>query len=381
MDREEGLMKKSRERAVVALVSLSIAISSFSCMPHIPRGRSPDPGSLSADEAETLSSLRSYADPSLFAMTYKGDYDAALRKNIYEAIGLSQAAPRGCSTFAAIGAGGKAIFARNHDFYASPALVLFTSPSKGYRSVSIVDLSLLGIEAASKTGDIPESLRTMLLYAPFLPSDGMNEFGFAAGTMYTSKAESDKDPSKSTVFSLEAIRFMLDRAKTVGEAIGVLNGINIDFPVMPCHFLIADASGDSAVIEFVSGKARIIKSGTGYQVSTNFQLFGSEKEIEKRIPDFRKEGIVRNDLNGRSYWRYLTASEELRGCEGRVSPAEAMGILESVALSERSREVWMTTQWSAVYELGTGGLTVATNREYGSPRSFALEPRLERVTP
>jgi len=167
----------------------------------------------------------------------------------------------------------------------------------------------------------------------------------------------------------------------VGEAIDVLGGFNIVFPVMPCHFLIADRSGDSAVVEFVDGKACIIKSGVGWQVSTNFQLFGSEKELEKRIPGFLSDGKVRDDVNGRSYWRYLTASKELRGREGRVSPAEAMDILKSVSLGVKARDVWMTTQWSVVYDLGSGSLTVATNRRYDAAFSFSLGERPGRVTP
>ena len=47
-------------------------------------------------------------------------------------------------------------YGRNFDWEFSPALLLFTDPPDGYASVSMVDLTFLGISpAASKDADRP----------------------------------------------------------------------------------------------------------------------------------------------------------------------------------------------------------------------------------
>ena len=52
------------------------------------------------------------------------------------------------------------------------------------------------------------------------------------------------------------------------------------------------------------------------------------------------------------------------GGGGSLSVEEAMGLLERVQLSH--------TQWSAVYDLGGGQLTLALGREYGELFEFEV---------
>jgi penicillin V acylase-like amidase (Ntn superfamily) len=76
--------------------------------------------------------------------------------------------------------------------------------------------------------------------------------GLAVGMMAVDEADSGADPAKATLGELEVIRLLLDRAANVGEALDLLESVNIDFSGgPPLHYFIADASGKSAVVEFV----------------------------------------------------------------------------------------------------------------------------------
>ena len=98
---------------------------------------------------------------------------------------------------------GGALFGRNFDWEPNPALVLHTDPPDGYASVSIVDISYLGV-ASDPTGD------PGLLDAPLLPFDGMNERGLFVGLAADESGDATPDPAKPTVGGVRIIRLVLD---------------------------------------------------------------------------------------------------------------------------------------------------------------------------
>ena len=71
-----------------------------------------------------------------------------------------------------------------------------------------------------------------------------------------SHGEGGGDAKKVTLDSLEIIRLLLDNATEVDEALAFFDDYNIDWGSgPPVHYLIADASGDSAVVELIDGSA------------------------------------------------------------------------------------------------------------------------------
>ena len=98
-----------------------------------------------AEADRTLASLRRLDDHPLYLMTYEGDYD--------ELAGVAETPtpePFGCSLFVATGDPTRALFGRNFDWDDHPALLLRTSPPDGYASMSIVDISYLGVGSATR---------------------------------------------------------------------------------------------------------------------------------------------------------------------------------------------------------------------------------------
>jgi hypothetical protein len=302
---------------------------------------------LSPEEAATLSSLEQEDDYPLYTMRYYGAY----RERASSTEGPSPLA-WACSLFAALGDGEHAsgmVYGRNFDWEHSPALLLFTDPPDGHASVSMVDIAYLGFagaKARTVTG-LPLSQRRALLDAPFLPFDGMNEHGLVVGMAAVPPGNMRRDPDKQTIGSLGVIREMLDRARNVDEAVAIMQSYNVDMEGgPPIHYLIADASGQSVLVEFYQGEMVVIPNDTPWHQATNFLRAEAGESAEGQC------------------WRYDRISQRLADAGGSLAVQDAMDLLSDVAQG--------STQWSVVYEISSREVNVAMGRQYDSAHSFPL---------
>ena len=299
-------------------------------------------------------SLRRVDDHPLYVMHYAGDYgfDHYLESGVYP--GQTAARPPaavdwGCTVFATLSANGDRLLGRNFDWYADhPALLLFTHPPDGYASVSMVDLWYLGYTRDS----IGLFERDALVRAPYLPFDGMNEMGVAVGMMALNSGDGLRDPALRTLEDLEVIRLVLDYAANVDQAITLLHNYNVRFEAgIPLHYLIADASGSSAVIEYVSGEMRVLRNEQPWQVATNF-IISAEQPLGANS----------------SCPRYNTAYQTLAGSHGLLTAPLALDLLQSTSQSGS-----FPTIWSVVYNLTSGEVSLVMDRHYDQIYTFQLK--------
>lgn len=303
---------------------------------------------LSDAEAAGLLSLEQIDDYPLYTMHHYAEYGY----EEYDALPatLSEATmPWGCSLFAALSDPDARIFGRNFDWRFSPALLLFAHPADGYASVAMVDIAYLGFagELASDLTARPLEELGGLLDAPYIPFDGLNEVGLVIGMAAVAPGNMPVDPEKETIGSLGAIRVMLDKAATVDEALEVLSGYNIDFEGgPPVHYLIADAAGDSVLVEYYDGKVHVFRSTTGWHQATNFLRAAVDSP----------QGQCR---------RYDTIAAELEAVQGDLDVDGAMQLLATVAQSD--------TQWSIVYNVSSGAVKLAMGKDFDRVYPFSLE--------
>jgi hypothetical protein len=315
------------------------------------------------EEAATLSSLEQVDDYPLYTMHYHGAYDqrpalsvaegaSSAEPVLSEAEGTASLPVWACSLFAAMGdadhAFGK-LYGRNFDWEYSPALLLFTDPPDGYASVSMVDIAYFGFEGA-KAGtitDLPLSERRALLYTPLWPFDGMNERSLAVGMAAVPPGDMRPDPNKETVSSLGVIREMLDHASNADEALAILQSYNIDFEGgPPLHYLIADSSGRSVLVEFYEGEMVVFPNETPWHLATNFLRASAGESAEGEC------------------WRYDKISQRLTEAGGQLTVQEAMDLLADVSQG--------VTQWSVVYGMSSGDVNVTMGQKYGNMHTFQL---------
>ncbi len=260
-----------------------------------------------------------------------------------------------CSLFAALGSDPDVLYGRNFDWDPSPALLLFTDPPGQYASVSMVDLAYLVDEHdAIGLADLPIEGRSALLRSPYWPFDGMNEHGLIVGMAAVPDSPLPHDPDKRTVDSLLVIRLMLDTARDVEEALRVLESVNLrwgDGP--PLHYLIADASGRAALVEFVDGEMIVMRNELVWHLATNHLRAGTELGA------------------GSGCWRYDLLSDRLEQAEGMLSFDGAMNLLRLVSQPN--------TQWSVVYGAHTRRIDVAMGRRHDAVHTFHLRVREPQV--
>jgi len=151
---------------------------------------------------------------------------------------------------------------------------------------------------------------------------------------------------------------MLDRAADVTSAIALLQRYNVDFGLYPVHYLLADRSGDAAVVEFIDGEVVTVRGPEPWQVSANFLL-----------SDYHEGGLRLGDIPERApdwdgYWRYKAVYQSLAETDGRVSSEEAMRLLTNI---------YNSTQWSVVYDLVSGEFKLTLGGDLEMIHAFRLK--------
>lgn len=104
---------------------------------------------------------------------------------------------------------------------------------------------------------------------------GMNEHGLFYDEALSPKSEVPYNEDKPTIAYLSLGDKVLSECATVNEAVNMLKGYNIP-EGSAFHLLFADASGDSAVLEWAEGEFRVLKGEGDYQLITNFLLSNPE---------------------------------------------------------------------------------------------------------
>lgn len=330
--------------------------------------------SLTPDENKTLDSLRKVDDHPLYVIDFYGDHSRylELKDKYYWFMGIPK--PK-CSTFAIKGQNGDPFFGRNNDNVDSPILLIFTHPEDGYASVSTAMINYpYGFDTGNKTPLDSREAATRLLYAPYTISDGMNEWGLAIGDMSVhADPEVITDPNKETMIEGEIKRYILDHAKNTDEALEILSKYNVHFPEKLGHLLISDPSGNSAVVEWPDGHMQVIRNQGPWLAATNFTLYGSEDTIEKYQNEYETTGKISNDTIGKNYWRYITLQDSLDKMHSEnITSDDAMDLLNKVSLVE-SKDMDWPTQWSVVYNMKSGEISIAMGRNYDNVHNFKLE--------
>ena len=326
---------------------------------------------LFGNELRSLMSLKKIDNYGMYEMTYYGDYgfddflevgasndadiETFVTKRLLKGLPIDLGVTGdGCTAFVVKNGNGNILFGRNFDFTYAPSLQLYTTPDNGYASVSTVNLAFAGYsENNLPDGSFFDCFLT--LAAPFLPFDGMNEKGLAIALLAVPKAEVPYNPDKITLNTTTAIRLVLDKAATVEEAIELLKQYNIYFSGgIECHYLIADASGHSVIVEYVNQELCVVESETEYQIASNFIAYNG-LNIGEGFTEFERYDRVQN------------AIEENNGI---LEVSGAIQLLADVGVFDGDID---KLQWSVLYNLTTGKGGIFANRKTNNIIEFNLD--------
>lgn len=322
-------------------------------------------------ELKTLSSLKEKSRGA-YTMTYDGDYgfdeflktgatsdkdiEAFITKRLLKGIPIEiNVTDAGCTAFVTKNENNDVIFARNFDFSYAPFVQVYTKPNNGYASVSTVNLSFAGYSEDNLPSSGIGLNNFLTLAAPYLPFDGMNEKGVCVALLAVPEVQMEDDPCKITLNTTTTIRLVLDKAANVDEAIELLRQYNIYFSGdVECHFLIADATGKSVLIEYYDGGLQVVESDTDYQIASNF--------------------IAYNDLNiGEGFTefeRYNTVKSMLEENNNSISMTECEKLLNEIGVVDEGTD---KLQWSVVYNLSQKNGKIWPHRDSDKAWLFDLK--------
>lgn len=208
-------------------------------------------------------------------------------------MGIQQDA-EACTRFVYHGANNEIFTGRSMDYKIDTGTHLWMFPRGMQRNGEVGAQSL---EWTSRYGSVIASAYDIAT------TDGMNEAGLVANLLWLAESEYPERNSGKPGLAISAwTQYMLDNFASVDEAVKAL--ANEPFTLVSdsapgeqrlatLHLSLSDASGDSAIIEYIKGK-QVIHHSREYKVMTNSPIFEEQLALE-------------------SYWRQIGGTVMLPG--------------------------------------------------------------------
>jgi penicillin V acylase-like amidase (Ntn superfamily) len=253
-----------------------------------------------------------------------------------------------CTTFF-IKHKGEMVFGRNYDWMTDAGMV--NTNQRGLAKTSIPTADGSTIQWTSKYGSI-----TFNQYGKEIPTGGMNEKGLVVELMWLDETRYPLPDQRPSIGVLQWIQYQLDNSSTIDEVIATDKILRIAAAgTTPLHYLIADATGKAASIEFLDGKMIVHRDEElKLPVLTNSVYSNSVDTYEKAVANGNTSSFANNSLS-----RFSTACSMIRelsmGKEIKSLTDYAFEILKEVGQGNY-------TKWSIVYDVKNRKIFFRTNR-------------------
>lgn len=295
-----------------------------------------------------------------------------------------------CSAFTAQTPEGDRLFGRNYDFSKTNACIVFTEATEGrHATISTVDLQFLGMDVDQDVEGLMNKITC--LAAPYAPLDGVNDAGVSCGIFMSYQGgetivPTDLNTDKPDITSTTLLRLILDYADNVEEAVEIASTYDLhDSAATSYHYMVADATGASVILEWVNGTDATDLDGSARQLVVTYNdddahIGQAEGQSDYQWitnfiiqPDYYDDPADQKGLD-----RYQKLYEQLSQTDGIVADEEAaMEILASVGRRNWSNDDKNTcTVHSAVYNLTDKSVLWVSNENYQDETAifrFSLE--------
>ena len=239
----------------------------------------------------------------------------------------------------------RAVVAYNYDFHAPEGLVLVNK--RGTRKVS-------SVRSQGATWTAVHGSVTFNQFGRDNPMTGLNEKGLMVSQMWLDETRYPPADGRPVVGILEWIQYQLDRHASVAEVVANVEAVR-PMSRVTIHYLVADASGDVATLEYLDGKLVVYRGATlPVRALTNSTYADSVAALERA----RRAGEVPTSVS--SLDRFVRAAT-LAGTGQGDPVARGFELLASVAQPD-------FTRWSIVYDLGAGEVHFRTQGNHAIRR-------------
>ena len=256
----------------------------------------------------------------------------------------------GCSSLVARTPEGSVLMGRNFDFPFGAGIIMHSRPRHGYESITTFNTDFYGFGEGWK----PEGFinQYLALAGLFFALDGINEKGLVvADLMAGDNVETHQETGKPALTTTSALKYLLNRAATVDEAVDLLRGIDMHSDIGSAHhYAIADASGRSVVVEYVDDEIVVVES----PACTNHYLCEAKRNVGLY------EGDNRYDL---LCARYAEA--------GGTMDKESLGTAIA-SVSAAAEPGFMGTLWTTLMDLTNPSVIYWSRRHFDKPFRFDI---------
>jgi len=242
-----------------------------------------------------------------------------------------------CTTFSFSDKNGNIVFGRNYDFPVGAGHIHINK--RNMRKIAFIRPPEKPLEWISKYGSI-----TFNQIGKEFPYGGMNEAGLVIEQMWLQETVYPQLDERYGLSELQWIQYHLDISESVMDVIASDSQVRISFTSMsPLHFLVSDAEGNLATIEYINGKMIVHKDNNlPYPVLANCSY---EHSLDYKASTDKKESKQFNDWTINSSGRFAKAAILIEDYTEEKNIIDySFDILDSVAQENG-------TQWSIVYDI------------------------------
>ena len=274
-----------------------------------------------------------------------------LSRGHYKPAVKTEPAQYGCSALTVATPEGGILMGRNFDFPSAIGVIMHTIPDRGYESITTFNALFYGFGDDYK----PEGFKNqyMALTGLFVALDGINEKGLAIADLVAGDSiETHQRTNKPDLTTTGAIRYMLNNAANVDEALQLLKGIDMHSDIgCAHHYAMADATGRKVVVEYVDNEMVVTES----PAVANHYLCEAKHNV----------GLVEGDD------RYDRLCERYNQTGGVMSEKQLTEAIEAV--SQPQREGFQGTAWTMVMNLKNPSVTYYSRRHFEKPIRFKVK--------
>lgn len=271
-------------------------------------------------------------------------------------LGTLSFATDACTTVFSSENGDAQVVARSMDLFTSDLPLIIARPRGTNHSGEAGENSLTW---QSKYGSV-----VVTAFRTNAVSDGMNEKGLAAHLLYLTSSEYPNNTNKQKISNAMWAQYVLDNFATVDEALRGTKELSIiatkvHNQLWPVHLAMEDASGDSAIIEFIQGKMHVYH-GPQYRVMTNEPPYNIQLANLKRYKGFGGKLALPGDSDPLS--RFVRVATYLKTLPRATNNLEAIaGVLSVIRTAmvpfgavdtsgNKTVDAWVT-RWVTVADL------------------------------
>ena len=186
-------------------------------------------------------------------------------------------------------------------------------------------------------------------YGRELPNGGLNDAGLVVEIMWLDSSRYPAPDQRPAVSELQVIEWWLDSFATTDELTAHADDVRVNSAYGKVHYLVCDAGGSCAAIEFLDGKLVVTK---GAKTLANHSYADSRAYAEKHRGQLPKgEGSLER------FTRAQALASAPRPATGEL-PTQAFAILDDVRQGGSD-----PSQWNIVYEPGKRRVWFRTKHE------------------